>query len=123
MNDSTIPNVTVPVKRTEESWEVGKKVVFISPTSDTFFSEYTILSKSKTMVKLLNERGTTIRIRFEGYCVGSPAWQTYYFPEDAPEVSIRKAAHLRYKTIAKIHKELSELSDELLKDILKLIEE
>ena len=102
MNDSTIPNVTVPVKRTEESWEVAK---------------------SKTMVKLLNERGTTIRIRFEGYCVGSPAWQTYYFPEDAPEVAIRKAAHLRYKTIAKIHKELSELSDELLKDILKLIEE
>lgn len=30
---------------------------------------------------------------------------------------------LRQQTIAKIHKELSKLSDELLKDILKLIEE
>ena len=109
--------------RNEQSWVVGKKAVFISPTSDTFFTEYTISSKSKTMVKLLNEHGITIRIRFEGYCVGNPSWQTYYFPEDAPEVAIRKAACLRRQTIAKIHKELSKLSDELLKDILKLIEE
>jgi len=109
--------------RNEQSWVVGKKVVFISPTSDTFFSEYTISSKSKTMVKLLNEHGNTIRIRFEGYRVGSPSWQTYYFPEDAPEVASRKAAHLRRQVIVKINQELPKLSDELLKGILKLIEE
>lgn len=109
--------------RNEQSWVVGKKVVYISPTHETFFSEYTIVSKSKTMVHLINSQGIKIRIRFEGYCVGSPSWQTYYFPEDAPEVAIRKAAILRHQTIKKIEERLSKLSDELLKDILKLIEE
>lgn len=123
MSESPNDVVHQPIKRTEESWVVGKKVVYISPTSETFFSEYTILSKSKTMVKLLNEHGNTIRIRFEGYCVGSPSWQTYYFPEDAPEVAIRKTAHLRRQAIRKINQELPKLSDDLLKDILKLIEE
>lgn len=109
--------------RNEQAWVVGKKVVFISPTSDTFFSEYTISSKSKTMVHLINSQGIKIRIRFAGYRVGSPSRQTYYFPEDAPEVAIRKAAHLRRQTIVKINQELLKLSDELLKEILKLIGE
>lgn len=109
--------------RNEQSWVIGKKVVFISPSSETFFSEYIILSKSKTMVQLINKNGDKRRIRFEGYSVGSPSWQTYYFPEDAPEVAIRKAAYLRQQTIKKIEACLPKLSDELLKDILKLIEE
>lgn len=110
------------MKRTEESWVVGQKAYYLALSTPTYIVEYTIVSKTKTMVHLQAKNGVKLRIRFNGTAVGSPPYQAYYFPENFPEVAIRKKTVLRYQSMIKIQKLLPNASDDLIKDILAMLE-